>query len=300
MGDNLYQVPVVSLLAQQQGPVYLRTPWPQFYRHIPQVIAVRSETRLRTQAKNVSASTSGFAPPPAKSRLLKLTYTPYVIRGTPFYQGLCLSSWQNHQRYFLQLPRDPVMEMPRRNFAIIRPCTIRQEWRCPSRNPKPEYIQWAIDHLSQRGIETVVLSDIHPPDEVYSGPRPRNATAYFEHGELSAEELLEMFWSCRLVVGPPGFLAPMAIATGTPALVIHGGAGGLNAPHLIDAPGQGSLSHVLPDNHCMCRDRKHTCDKQINLCKLKQALDDLLVSSLPKKSPSQTIGAGMTASVSYR
>lgn len=189
------------------------------------------------------------------------------------YQGLLRSvPLEDRRKYFLKF-RDTAAA--RGNYAVIRPATIRTEWGAASRNPKPEYIQFCVDHLRERNIETIVIADVDPPDEIYDGIRPAGATRYYERGEKSLPELIDLIHGARMVIGGVGFIAPMCIALGTPALIIHGGAGGYNGPMLIDAPGEGKLTHVLPEHYCQCQDRNHNCNKTINREKLKTAMENL-------------------------
>jgi len=136
----------------------------------------------------------------------------------------------------------------------------------PSRNPRQEYVQHCIDRLNAGGFKTIVVCDVAPPYEDYADFRPTGASAYYEYGELGTAELLTLLGSAALVVGGVGFIAPMCQALGTPALILHGGAGGWNGPGAIDVPGaEGKLTHVLPIRYCLCRQHVHNCDKQIDL-----------------------------------
>ena len=84
--------------------------------------------------------------------------------------------------------------------------------------------------------------------------------------------MLDMIYHAKLVVGPVGFIVPMCIALGTPAIIIHGGEGGLSSPQMINAPGEGHPRHLLPQPYCRCRDHHHQCNKTIDWKVLQSAI----------------------------
>lgn len=241
LGDNIYQYPIVKRLAEFR-PVYVRTPWPEVYQNLIDVHCVHRETRLRTQRKNATRQT-GYLVAPANIEEQNLSYTAYKHHQYPYWLGLA-KSVQVSFLYHLQMTtkRCPTPG----NYAVIRPPTLRQEWKEEGRNPKPEYIQFVIDHLNHRGIDTILVADIEPPYEVYDGFRPQRATRYHEYGELNTTELMDLVYRARVVVGGVGFIVPMSIAFGTPAVILHGKLGTLNSPQAIDCPGLGKPTHVLP------------------------------------------------------
>lgn len=271
LGDNIYQIPIIRRLAQVRS-VYLRTPWPQLYKDIGSVSFVQMETRLRTQTKNILKNHQTYATLPAVYDRMRLSYVSYQKKGVAFYKGLSAAAGLLNFKYYLNL-RSACKE--RKNYAVIRPATLRQEWKAPSRNPRPEYIQNAINRLAERGIETIVVADIDPPHEIYDGPRP-SASRYYEFGELGVEQVLDLVHQAKIVVGPVGFIAPMCIALGTPAVILHGGVGGYSSPQMINAPGEGELTHVLPKSYCYCQNHSHNCNKEMDTQLIKKAIDSIL------------------------
>lgn len=273
LGDNLYQRGVIEVLATK-GPLLLETPWPQIYEGIPNLKFTAPSTILRTQLKNIQRSRAWYngARLPPGHPFLRLSYVPYQRQGIPLYRGLCQAAQIPPDAYFLRL-KDPCPN--RKGHVMIRPHTLRREWRAPNRGPQPEVIQWALDWCRRQGFSTVVIADIHPPLETYDGPRPQGADHYFEKGELSLEQLLEWTWSARMFIGTVGFAIPMGMALGTPTLILHGGAGGLNGPEMVNAPCVRPLHHLTPDDFCRCVSYEHACPRRINLTRLEKALDEL-------------------------
>lgn len=270
LGDNIYQYPVIKELSKHCR-VHLKTPWPQIYSDL-NIRCVPTETRLRTQAKNEAASSKFFTSHDQVTVEKRLSYVSHQHRGISLWQGLCASARVPTSKYFLQIGQPA---RTRCDYAVIRPPTIRKEWAAPSRNPRPDYIQFCVDWLNAAGIKTQVVADINPPHEVYDGPRIEKAATYLEHGELGVVELMSLIRDAKVVVGGVGFIAPMCIALGTPVLIVHGGAGGWNGPRMIDAPGVGKLTHVLPKNYCRCQSHNHACDKSIDTKLLEARLQEL-------------------------
>lgn len=274
LGDNIYQFPIVKCIAKARNheEIYLKTSWPQIYGSISGLHFLKPDTKLRTQIKNI-ANYSGYDRNGHcfSWQSVKLNYVQYQHRGMALYKGLCLSSSRCiPENYFLKL-RDPCLSRGR--YVVIRPATIRAEWKAPSRNPRPEYIQFALDWCKARRLQTIVVADIQPPQEVYDGSRPRGADAYYEKGELGVEELMELVHKASMVVGGVGFLAPMAMALGTPAVIVHGGAGGWNGPEIINCPAVGKITHTLPIAYCRCRNHQHACNKIIDISRLQKDLE---------------------------
>lgn len=276
LGDNIYQIPIVKHFAKTRK-VYLATPWPQLFSEIPGISFISPETKLRTQVKNMELSKGVYEAPPEGPVLnVRLNYAKFQKRGWPIHKSLvmsCPTLQFTGFNYHLKLRE---RTQARGNYIVIRPPTIRSEWPAPSRNPKMLYIQQLTYHLTARGFETIVLADIDPPAEVYDGPPLRGASKYIVNGELNVTEVLDLIYNAKLVIGGVGFIAPMCIALGTPALIIHGGAGGWNAPEIVDCPGEGKLTHVLPIHYCKCQKHAHRCRKEIDQKHMVEQLNTVL------------------------
>lgn len=272
LGDNVYQVPVVKWLTTRHREVYIHTPWPQLYRDLHGVRVCSFKDALRTQQKNQSQFR--FERPPLRfDAVHHLSYVAAQRKGQALWRGLAECVNMPPESYHLALS-SPVPY--RQRVVVVRPATVRREWMAPARNPRQEYIQTALDVAKARGYCTVVVADIAEPDEVYDGFRPEGADVYYERGELRLEALQDLVRSAHAVISGVGFMAPLCMAVGTPALIIHGGAGGWNAPEIIDAPAAGKLTHLLPTSYCRCQNHQHACDKIIPAPLLHSALDSLL------------------------
>lgn len=252
LGDCIYQR---AFLRQLPGIVFLETPWPELYQDMPYVRCVRPATELRTQAKNMARQAKWARVPPAQSTL--------TIRygGNGIYNGM--RSCFRAQPGLLDLPSFGPSPVAGR-YVVVRPVTVRAEWRADTRNPLPEYIAQAAAEMRRRGYQVVSVADLHPGQEWALEPLP-NADVRYHAGELPVEQLLALLQGASAVIGGIGWIVPASIAAGVPAWIVCGGQGGYNAPELITdrAMNTSRLTFAVPDNFCRCTERQHTCDKRI-------------------------------------
>lgn len=252
LGDNIYQRAYINAIRE---PVYLQTPWPELYRDLPHVRPVRPDTKLRTQAKNLRRY-NGWSVMP-RGHLVRVAYgREGILPG----MGRC----------FRTLPAE--MDLPDFGpapvdgpYVVVRPVTVRAEWRADTRNPLPEYIAQAAAAMRMRGFKVVSVADLSDGAEWALDPLPV-ADVQHHAGELQVEQLLALVQGAVAVIGGIGWIVPAAIAAKVPAWIVCGGQGGYNAPELITAPTMDltRIAFAVPDNFCRCTQREHTCDKRIS------------------------------------
>ena len=265
LGDNIYQR---AFLKHMPGPIYLDTPWPELVSDLPHVHCVRPQTNLRTQAKNI-ARHSSWLMPPAKQPARHIRYgTEGIIPGMTASFGVAPGA-------FNLPPLPPSPEQGK--YVVVRPATVRSEWRADTRNPDPEYIYRAAWEARLRGYKVISVADLQEGQEWLVGELPQ-AHVQYHKGELPVEQLLSLVANASAVIGGIGWLVPAALAAKVPAWIICGGQGGYNAPELITPKGQSNITFAVPDNFCRCRLKQHTCDKRISDydSKLAQWADRLL------------------------
>lgn len=251
LGDNVYQR---AFLKNMPGPIYLDTPWPELVADLPHVHCVRPQTNLRTQAKNI-ARHSSWLMPPAKQPARHIRYgTEGIIPGM-------IASFGVIPGEFDLPPLPPSLETGK--YVVVRPATVRSEWRADTRNPLPMYIGEAVMHASARGYKIISVADLQEGQEWLVGPEPY-ADVQYHKGELPVEQLLALVKGAAAVIGGIGWLVPAALSAKVPAWIICGGQGGYNAPELITPKGQTNITFAVPDNFCRCRLKMHNCDKRIS------------------------------------
>lgn len=260
LGDCIYQRAFVKALP---GTVYLSTPWPELYEDLLNVRFVRSDTRLRTQAENISRQSSArWSPRPSTDRHIRVSY------GTDtFKRGSILDAMQ---RCFAvppvewDLPSFGECPVPTdKPIALVRPVTVRNEWRADARNPLPEYVSMAAERLRAAGYAVVNVAHLRPPEEVLVGSAPV-ADFNFLQGELTVRQLMALVQHASVIVGGVGWIVPAALATNKNCLVIGGGLGAHNAPEkILPSGGSGHISFLLPDQYCRCDQMRHACKKTI-------------------------------------
>lgn len=275
LGDCIYIRPFVRELAQGWD-VYLETPWPELFSDLD-VRFLRHRAQLRTQDKNMD-KWGDWATPLDSSmyNLIELSRLPRQSIVASFLSQL----WIPQERFRFDLPPGKAPPIrTKKPIAVIRPVTIRREWPNPSRAPDPAYVAQATYWFRERGFYVVSVADVDPPEEDFRGLPPKT-DRQFHRGELSVPELIGLFRMAKVVVGGLGWILPMAIATGTPLVVIAGGSGMVEHPEQLTHPWMDTsrVRWILPEPYCQCSGNDHECNKEIPEFgkKLEHALGEVL------------------------
>lgn len=259
LGDGIYQRGFVKKFPG----AYIITPWPELYSDLD-VKCVKPDTRLRTQAKNVSKTKIQWHGVPRSVNVKQISYG-----HREFESGSIVSAMRNCFRVDPDFDLPDFGESPIKSdkpVAIVRPVTIRREWLNSARAPDPKYVNEAAKILKAKGFHVVSIADLQDGQEWLVGDAPE-ADEYYHNGELSVTQLLAAVQNAAVVVGGVGWIVPACIASGTPLYVVLGGNGMHNAPEKITDSEHMDLSKVgwaKPVNFCMCHNNKHECEKTIN------------------------------------
>lgn len=250
MGDSLYSRAFIKNLP---GQLYIDTPWPELLADLPNVHFIRPQTTLRTQAKNIARHTNWILPP-GRQPTRQIRYgAEGIIPGMTACFGVAPAEFD-----LPALPPSPVEG----RYVVVRPVTVRSEWRADTRNPIPEYLYNAAQEAKRRGYTVVSAADLQDGAEWHVGCLPPS-DIQFHKGELPVEQLLALVKGAAAVIGGIGWLVPAALCAKVPAWIVCGGQGGYNAPELITPKGQTNITFAVPDNFCRCRLKQHTCNKEI-------------------------------------
>lgn len=259
LGDNLYQRACMHGLAGRE--VWIDTPWPELYTDLP-VRCLKPVTNLRTQRKNAARQPTGtwHPAPPASVPRVRLGYGRNLVASN--IAGL-LSHHLGTDPLFDLPPTRVLHDLPEK-FALIRPVTIRTEWRNEARNPQPEYLAQAASALRQRGYTVISVADLAAGEEWALEPLPE-ADVRLHAGEADVMDLLALVRAAKVCVGGVGWLLPACIGAGTPLYVAQGGQGGHNAPDRLLHPAMDTsrIGWATPQNYCRCTDMRHACNKHI-------------------------------------
>lgn len=250
LGDGLFQRPFLKNLPK---PLYLDTPWPELYQDIPGVHFIRPQTTLRTQAKNIARHTN-WVMPPGRQPTRQIRYgAEGIIPGMTACFGVAPAEFD-----LPPLPPSPVEG----RYVVVRPVTVRQEWRADTRNPGQGYVTKAALEAIRRGYKVVSVADLQDGAEWLTEDAPP-ANVVYHKGELPVEQLLALVKGAAAVIGGIGWIVPAALCAKVPAWIVCGGQGGYNAPELITPKGQTNIAFAVPDNFCRCRQKIHNCNKEI-------------------------------------
>lgn len=250
LGDSLYSR---AFIKNMPGQLYIDTPWPELLADLPNVHFIRPQTTLRTQAKNIARHTNWILPP-GRQPTRQIRYgAEGIIPGMTACFGVAPAEFD-----LPPLPPSPVEG----RYVVVRPVTVRSEWRADTRNPDPWNIAAASLKAASRGYTIVSVADLQDGQEWLVGSAPY-ADIQFHKGELPVEQLLALVKGAAAVIGGIGWIVPAALCAKVPAWIVCGGQGGYNAPELITPKGQTNITFAVPDNFCRCRLKQHTCNKEI-------------------------------------
>lgn len=264
LGDNLFQRPFVRAAAAKE-PVWIETPWPEIYSDLANVFPVAISTTLRTQAKNVRRWRGAWYLPPPDVREVTLCYTGFDLRRRSITETLERQIGPSEKPIYFDLPEDIGPAPSTDYYAVVRPVTVRSEWRNEARNPYPEHVAQAAALLRHRGMKVILVADLEKDAEKLVGELPPHDEAYLA-GELDVRSLLALVKGAAAVSGGVGWIVPAAAAARVPAFVILGGQQAHNAPHVITDKRMSltRMGWAKPDYPCACADMLHHCRKRIS------------------------------------
>lgn len=258
-GDNIYQRAFIKSFKED---VYIKTPWPELYQDLDNVKVVRSDTTLRTQALNEKRhSKEIWHNHPTNARRITVQYGTQDLKQGSIISGMqrCLGVAPSK----FDLPDFGESQVKNEKpIAVIRPATVRSEWRADSRNPNPQYLELAAAILSERGYHVVSVAHLQDKQEWMVGKQPY-ADEVYHQGEFKPDELLALVSSAACVVGGVGWIVPACFASGTDLYCVLGGNGGNNSPKVITPKGKHRIHYEYPDDYCMCQVPQHNCNKKI-------------------------------------
>lgn len=264
LGDNVFQRPFVRA-ATERYEVWLDTPWPELYADID-IRFVRGNRKLRTQQKNIALQPKDRWSKPPPMREVKVSYGGELSNFSVVHA--LERKWSA-----LKVAFDPALfDLPDmgsspvvsdRPIAVVRPVTVRTEWRNEARNPKPEYVN-AIAAELMATHTVVAVADIVPGEEWLTGELPP-AHRYFVFGELAVRELLALVRDADVVIGGVGWIVPAGLALKVKTFVVLGGHGGHNAPEKITdlRLDLSRIGFATPEKFCRCTNMLHNCEKSI-------------------------------------
>lgn len=262
LGDNIFQRPFVAAAAVKRR-VWISTPWPELYADLP-VRFVRTGTALRTQAENERRQDPGlWEKPPAHAVRVRPGYGMGELRRGSIVQAM-RRTFGHPGALTWDLPDvGPSPVRADKPIAVVRPVTVRREWRNEARNPRPEYLR-DISRSLMRTHHVVVVAHLRAGEEWLAGELPHHHQA-FAGGELDVRQMLALVRDADLVVGGVGWIVPAAVALNTRAFIVLGGQGGHNAPEKITDPSMDltRIGWATPAAYCRCQDMGHRCNKLI-------------------------------------
>lgn len=264
LGDNLFQRPFIRAAAAAR-PVYIETPWPEIYSDLGGVYPVRAATTLRTQAKSAAAWRGEWHRPPAGAQEVAIGYTGADLRRRSITETIERQIGPSEEPIRFDLPADITRHRALARYAVVRPVTVRKEWRNEARNPYPEHVAQVAALMRARGLAVVLVADLERGAEDLVGELPPHDQAHLA-GELSVRQLMSLVAGASAVAGGVGWILPAGVAAHVPTFIVQGGQHAHNAPHVITDKRMrlDKVGWARPDYPCGCDDMLHNCRKRIS------------------------------------
>lgn len=275
LGDNIYQRPIIKALVRDRGaPIFLKTPWPEmFWDMEPEVTFVHpGDIRLRTQMENANRFPPEFWAQPGGMKSIRPNYSiPHFKRGlTPIQAFEETSGVKLVGVDEFHLPVNPEWvdaaaevskDWPER-FALVRPPTVRREWRNESRNPDPDVFRCACESVQARDIALVGFGYLCDNEEWMVPDMDLELDYEYMGGELAVTTIAALMGMATITVASPCFVLPLSCAVQAKALIVFGGC---NMPELLfDSRMEPHYTRwVAPDPFCNCLQHTHSCFRDI-------------------------------------
>ena len=276
MGDCLHQRAIVRAY-MPQGPVYLKTPWPELYHDLrgARLRLLKSDTRLRTQAKNAARAEFDTDTLPHGATTINVSYPPAAVRT---HRGVLAAmaaqcGVQGAADFALPVPADwsHGLDLPTgRPVMVYRPLVERREWGgCAARNPDARaYVETFRAIRDALGAYVVSVADIEPGAEwIVSDDIGADLTLHA--GELDIRGLCALWRDAALIYSAPGFALVLAQAIGRPVVSLFGG-----YEKAYSFRTDAITCKIEPDDGCDCFTHSHGCGKSLPVERaIRQALE---------------------------
>lgn len=271
-GDTIHQRAPLRKMLERGDEVWMPTAAPCFYHDLlsPKLHLLRSQTKLRTQNKNVAREQRNFAMDSTAldARHLTARYTgDNVKRHGSVVHAIChaLEVDPTGADFRMPVPQAWIDKAPKidRPYMVYRPPVARREWGgAAPRNPDVNAYA-KIFAAVREGFKVVSIADLSPGLEWIVG-KAEAADETYHSGELDIEAIAGLVQRASFVFTTPGFLTVLAQALSVPCITVFGG---------YETPRSYSSAHWAPwlpievERPCECWEHSHPCDKRIDLPK---------------------------------
>lgn len=147
-----------------------------------------------------------------------------------------------------------------KRVCIVKRPTLRNEWYCPARNPRIEYLQEIIDYLHEDYV-FISVADLRDGEEWLDGELS-GIQFEFHAGEIDVWTLLGLVSLADLSICTQSFFVPFALATGSTCFCVYGGFGG-PWRYISRWMDTSRFGYAAPDPFCDCGKMEHRCHKEI-------------------------------------
>lgn len=288
-GDNIWQLSYIEELAKYYDTIYLETYFSFLFEHLNNIKFVKPKTdvRLLTCKKSLDKYKDLYEIDSSeiKNKIEEIEFPYYLSefkkgRTIPEAFNSVIEISNENLNKKLTISKDDLKEAKKiyndiksktnKKICIIRPPSNRTDWSCSSRIPNPEYFQYIIDNYNDEYC-FVSIADKNQEDIKHL----ENIEYRFENGELDLSIINAFTSLVDLIVTYNCFFFPLGVKLGIKTLVINGGFA--DPQYYIDMyrTDLTNIRILTPIPNCNCYNRRHSCNKEIELDRIDYAIKSL-------------------------
>lgn len=282
IGDNVWQLPFVKDIARKVDEFYIETYTPQFYWNIPNVKFIKPKKHRFEMHWNIvnSLPADTWSDVPQEAREL-----PKPAYWSGFKYGLTIPEqfqdlWGTNS-YDISFEVKPEwaqegkriingLDTKGKKICVMHFPTERPEWKCPARDPKPEYMQLIVDKYHDEYF-FISLADLR--NEVFYCA-PKGIDKEFHQGELSLEQMIGLVKEADMIISGNCYLFALGIGIGTKTFYIGGGTQDVKL-FFDKRMNLSNVAYVQPEPFCACLNSMHDCYKDIPERKILSTFEEL-------------------------
>jgi hypothetical protein len=264
IGDCFWERPFIKDLSRRYK-IYLRTFAPQVFWDIPDIEFVHpKQDKFKSHTCNAKQF-NGWVERPNIRQLPIPHYWIGFRADISITEAFQVAFKTTNYNFNFPVKEEWIKKAKRltretkKKICVIHFPTERDEWKCPARDPKPEYLQMLVDKYKDE-YYFISLADLRT--ERFR-TEPKNIDRKLHYGELSLEEIFGLVKLADMTITGNCYLLPISLAIGTKTFAIWGGC---QKPELfIDKRMiKNNLEIAAPEPVCNCLEPNHKdCNKEI-------------------------------------
>ncbi len=271
IGDQIYMRPFILAAQEQYDDVYVVTDFPKTLYEGTGIKPIFKASKWKTQTECAELEKEYFVEPlPRYDKVLRPCYTGSfrVDKNKPVTQvleeqtGLTPKNFHSLQVQDEWIDKALSFVKTDKPICFLRLPTVRNEWKCFSRNGKMGYFNFLIKHRIRPHFYTVSSLDLRNGLEWLDGDMPEVDLMLHEN-ELGVDGMIGLLKVSAFCLSIPCNTLPICADIGTPLFLIYGGH--VHHNFLLDPRmDTGKITAMQPSPFCNCMSNNHQCNKEVD------------------------------------